>query len=540
VIDDRALAFASRERLAGEFGERYGITLELLDSDLDTECPAEWPAVVARAITDEAMRPAGNGRNATRLADLKAATLANLKSLWGNGLTEFVSRLDPEAVRAARAISALRPSSYNYLCSFSSDRASATTSANGDEQMGRLTHLRAAKSDTSVTERLLRYRSQALAVFPFLEPIIVRSEFASVRAAIDEGKKLVDVLADHYGVSRGAIRSLRGLGTKDLGRWVDQLGTILKLLVFLPSAWWPRDAEGWRKFIGTIDAIVRATRHPINTSANLLWLRQAAENGYDLSRMAPEELVRMGHDIDEFLDTLRQGLHFTLASNAEIRIRPHSRGLVSVIRQFKMEVGLVRLVEIARRYGDAYRRAELRYREEAELLKGVRWQQIGSGNAAYGSMVVTPLLTPDELSVEGQAMRNCVGTYASACASGKSQIWSLRHADLGPMATLETRVINARNGAHHVLISQLKGMGNGPAPAAAQETAKLHIAALSRNPGAIRLYLDWKISVSGRPLSERQRQALMLPILDALTSTLSGKWSFDKLVARCKADQASA
>jgi hypothetical protein len=377
VIDDRALAFASRERLAGEFGERYGITLELLDSDLDTECPAEWSSIVVRAITDEAIRPAVDARNATRLAELKAATLAHLKALWDNGLAEFVSRLDPEAVRAARAISALRPSSYNYLSSFSGEGASATTSATGDEQMGRLAHLRAAQSDTSATVRLLRYRSQALAVFPFLEPIIVRFEFASVRAAIDEGKKLVDVLAEHYGVSKGAIRSLRGLGTKDLGRWANQLGTVLRLLAFLPSAWWPRDADGWRKFIGTIDAIARATRHPINTSANLLWLRQAAENGYDLSRMAPEELVRMGHDIDEFLDTLRQGLHFTLASNAESRIRPHSRGLVSVIRQFKMEVGLVRLVEIARRYGDAYRRAELRYREEAELLKAYAGSKLG-------------------------------------------------------------------------------------------------------------------------------------------------------------------
>jgi hypothetical protein len=44
-------------------------------------------------------------------------------------------------------------------------------------------------------------------------------------------------------------------------------------------------------------------------------------------------------------------------------------------------------------------------------------------------------------------------------------------------------------------------------------------------------YLDWKTTISRKPLEVRQRHALMLPIVAALEKTLPGKWSWQQLLA---------
>jgi hypothetical protein len=64
LVDDGALALASRERLAEEFGERHGINLEFLDLDLDAESPSHWPTIAdarCRATADlQAPAPSEN------------------------------------------------------------------------------------------------------------------------------------------------------------------------------------------------------------------------------------------------------------------------------------------------------------------------------------------------------------------------------------------------------------------------------------------------------------------------------------------------
>ena len=57
---------------------------------------------------------------------------------------------------------------------------------------------------------------------------------------------------------------------------------------------------------------------------------------------------------------------------------------------------------------------------------------------------IVELLTMEELREEGAAMRHCVASYASACASGRTSIWSVR-LRLGTGRTIRLATIEVRN-----------------------------------------------------------------------------------------------
>ena len=56
-------------------------------------------------------------------------------------------------------------------------------------------------------------------------------------------------------------------------------------------------------------------------------------------------------------------------------------------------------------------------------------QQGGQGEEALGNVrvwTITEILTSRALSLEGQAMRHCVATYAERCARRQASIWSMQ------------------------------------------------------------------------------------------------------------------
>ncbi len=57
---------------------------------------------------------------------------------------------------------------------------------------------------------------------------------------------------------------------------------------------------------------------------------------------------------------------------------------------------------------------------------------------------IVELLTMEELREEGAAMRHCVASYASACASGRTSIWSMR-LRLGTGRTIRLATVEVRN-----------------------------------------------------------------------------------------------
>jgi hypothetical protein len=80
-------------------------------------------------------------------------------------------------------------------------------------------------------------------------------------------------------------------------------------------------------------------------------------------------------------------------------------------------------------------------------------------------------------------------------------------------------------------VLQHKGVSNQAAPEAARAAVQAHVARLSSAQEQVRHYLDWKQTMARKPLEARQRLALMQPIVTAMEQTLSGQWSWQRLLA---------
>lgn len=504
LIDERPFELASRERICGEFEARHGIALDLLDVDLDQDDPLKLTAAIPRAIAQAAVQAGKPGTETVSLCALRTSVTERLTEEWRATRSKFISRLDAEAVAHSRSIDGLRPSSYSYM--------------------------------TTVNAVIRRNRAQAMAVFPLLRPILMTPPLDVVRKDIDEGRPLIDVLATHYQASKAMIRVLCGVTPEDIDHRIGQLGTLVRLLREIPPSWWPRDPPTWRQFAGAANAIARVSRHPITTATNQLWLRRSAQTGYQISESTPEDLARLGQDIDEFMDTLRRALYWALPDPRTLGPDVPAKRPVEIAAMLKANVGLDKLTMIARRFGDAYRQAVTEFAEQAELWRGVRWPPLGEGDGVreYGEIIVRPLLTPADLKEEGAHMGNCVASYVEHCMKGTSQIWSVRLRDETRgeirLSTLETRIRTHPNGRKVLEVHQHKGVRNGAPTAMSWQAARAHAAYLSESPRLMQAYLDWKTTISRKPLEVRQRHALMLPMVTALEKTLSGKWSWQRLL----------
>jgi hypothetical protein len=498
LLDERQFELASRERVCGEFETRHEIALVLLDIDLDRDDPLEVTAVIPRTIAQAARRIRKTEPDAISLSALRTAVTNRLAEEWLATRTEFISRLDPETVAQARAIDGLRPSSYSYL--------------------------------TTISAEQRRNRGQAMAVFPLLRPVLMTPQLEAVRKEIDEGRPLIDILAVHYQASKAMIRALCGVTPEDFDHRVGQLGTVIRLLHEIPPSWWPRDPVTWRQFAHAASTISRVSRQPITTATNQLWLRRSAQSGYELPDSTPEDLIRLGQDIDEFMDTLRRALYWVLPDSRNACAHVPVLRPMEIASELKAGLGLDKLSQLVRRFGDSYRQAVTEFAEQAEIWRGVRWPALAEGACEYGEILIHPLLTPADLKEEGAAMGNCVAGYVEHCMKGTSQIWSVRLRDGARLSTLETRIRTRSNGRRILEVQQHKGIRNGSPTDMAWHAVRTHAALFSESTQQMQAYLDWKQTISRKPLEIRQRHALMLPIVTALEKTLSGKWSWKRLV----------
>ncbi|MEI6218966.1 MAG: PcfJ domain-containing protein, partial [bacterium] len=206
------------------------------------------------------------------------------------------------------------------------------------------------------------------------------------------------------------------------------------------------------------------------------------------------------------------------------------RRTVEIAAAFRAGVGLEKLFNIARRFGDAYRRAATEILEEASLWRGVRWPAIGEGPHTYGDIHIHPLQSPTDLAEEGVQMENCVARYVEHCMKGTSQIWSVRLCDGTRLSTLETRIRTQTNGRRVLEVQQHQGVRNGTPTPLAWQAVREHANHFSQSPEQMLAYLTWKQTVAMGPLKAHQRHALMQPIITALEQTLSGQWSWQRLV----------
>ena len=309
-----------------------------------------------------------------------------------------------------------------------------------------------------------------------------------------------------------------------------QVDVLAKLLQEIPASWWPKDPADWCQFVRAADVISRLSRRPILCASNVLTLRRSAQNSYAVPQAPDEDLIRLGEDINEFIESLRRAITWTLAQRGIRLYAPDRMRPWDVAAAVKTGLGLSKLSRLVVRYGDAYRRAVTEFAEEAELWRGVRWPALGETARQYGSVVIQPLLTPAELKAEGRQMQNCVAAYVEQCMKGKSQIWSVRHQDGMPLSTLETHIRSNVNGRKRLLVVQHKGRANSAPSGLSWQAVRLLEIDMTEHPEQMATYLDWKQTVSRQPMDERQRHAMMAPVITAMGQTLSGSWNWARIV----------
>jgi hypothetical protein len=497
LIDEPHFADVTLLQLEGEFECRHGHRLELLNIDLDHDDPLTLTEVIPRTLIALAQQPEPT-QALLSLTLRRADVLQRCETEWQSARDSFIENLDPAAVGEVRASGTFTPQAYNYV--------------------------------STVSATLRRNRAQALTLFPLLRGRLMDRDHEPVRVAIDAGHSLIAALAAQWQAPKALVKCLCGITASDLGTLAGNLPLVLRLMRDIPPDWWPRTPERWRQFAKAADTVSEISRCPIGMPANQLWLRQSARNGFDVGDSAPEELVRMGEEISDFMDMLRRALAWHFAEATKVRSGGQMPRVTEITVAVRSGIPIVTLARIARRFGDTYRRANERFASEAELWRGVRWPTLIEQPYSYNNLHIHALANPAALCHEGVRMRNCVASYVAECLRGKSQIWSVREWDGTPVATLETKLRVANSGRRDLQVVQLKGFANQACPQAAREAVNAMLRDVTSEPHLMDSYLDWRQKVHHRTLAQRQHYALMQPIVEALQGCLPGRFAWERLV----------
>jgi hypothetical protein len=481
--------------------DELGVHARVMNSPIDSENAWLPATVLAESFLDEALHRMAIGdqlRDANRLPFEEA-----LRQKLRSGISGFVSNLDKLVVETARNAEdwLCRPSSYNYL------RGSGTVGC-----------------------VLRRNRMQAGTAFPFLLPLLpFDSRLERIRMAIDAGKPLIDILAWFFSVPKPVIRALRHQpGSSTGSQWALQPWSLTISLSDIPNHLRPQTPDAWSSFNATVALISKISGRPIDTTANRLWLRAAALQGYRVDDAVDGEVERSAHDIDDFSGFLTDALNFQLRTTTGLSNR---MAVAAAVRSMITAHNPVRLVRIARRWREAYLREQGAFSAERQLWLGACWPPVIGGVFEIDSRRIVCLPNPEELTTEGRAMSNCVATYSGPCLEGSSQIFSIRDISGRHCSTLETTVVKD---TLQFRIVQHKGHKNSAPSATCRAAAELLLKHLNRSWEETRAYMNWKKSIADRPTDERVLIALYKPILASLDATLPKQWSVERLLSIAK------
>ncbi len=262
-------------------------------------------------------------------------------------------------------------------------------------------------------------------------------------------------------------------------------------------------------------------------TANRLILRDAASHDYQINDIDAAAWQRAGREIDEFMRGVRRALGF--AWDRKMSGSAIDTSSVKVCGQLLAGLGIERVARIARRWGDAYRRALALFAEESELWRGARWPGLVPEPLQVAELTAHPLLTAAALAEEGREMCNCAASYVDYCMKGSCQIWSLRSADGTRVATLETYLDYKPLATPAVRAAQLAGPGNANPSAQAVVARKALLRHFAEHPAAIDGYLDWQRKMKGKSMDQRLANALVRPIITALDEVLPKAWALDRM-----------
>ncbi len=493
--------------------ERHELSAEVLDGHF-----AEIASWNVDSVVNGGLASVAAIHGSVAPFELSRLNLKDIKVELQNRIDQFLTRLDAEILGLLPKKNVI-PSLYNYL-------------VGGDLA-------------------LHRNRMQSARLFPWvMEHVLWNNNMGNlpsrIHKAIDEGLPLIDTLASAFKVSPHVIKILSRCPASVFANvWKGNVKRLSLAIKETAPEFLPRSDEEWLRMGEVVDFIEKITNGAVSRPQNRLQLSSLSRSGFNINVADADALLV------EFAD-MRSALCQVLSQRVArqegreegwLTQNPSNASIIKhVITRTLERMHLLRLLELVRRWRDAYRRWQDfyrrkmisldRYKQHSKMLES-SWRA-PLNEFCTENRIVVPLLTEMELIFEGDAMNHCVGGYVQQCRTGEVQIWSIRALDNLRRSTLETHIWLDDSG-WKVRVVQNRAFSNQTPDASSTLAANALIRILLDSHDDLELYSEWRKSLppptEQRWLSDMERTFAMESLTQSLEEVLPKNMSLKILEA---------
>jgi hypothetical protein len=357
--------------------------------------------------------------------------------------------------------------------------------------------------------------------------------------AIDRGEPAVPFVAKSYGVRKHTVRHVIERPLEEMGEhWASDPVRLLALLDAMEPEARPTGLPAWQMMNGFVRASAKALGRRAPPSVLAFWLRSHKRRVKDEcahEHAAIGDLDGQAGFVREFLSALTG----CLSLRAAIDGAREPSETIGVARALAEPV-VTRLswraaVELATCWRQALQLCRTEYSDRCARLLGQRYDALLPSAVVLENRTLVPLVTPAELSAEGDALGHCVGQYGASCLRGDSYIVSLRLTGDGTrLSTAEFCVDMDRPGPvrvrlvqHHAICDSIPGQ----TCAAAVRTLMAKFGAPDMQAHLRRLVLE-RTQRNRLNVDAAKRLADILPTEAAFRRVLRPKGSYERLLER--------
>jgi hypothetical protein len=390
---------------------------------------------------------------------------------------------------------------------------------------------------TTKNSLVARNREQALRLFPALTALAIdrtnTTEFSdALGQRIDQGRPLIDFVAERWGVRPFAVRALHHLGYDDLGEhWMPHLRPLLSILNTLAPERIPKSPSQWEVFSHQAHIISALTKTPLGSESVKLLMISASRKHWRKSLDLSVEIIEQIRVLEGFSRDLVSALKIWIYLERGInQIVPSEGRLHQLVSAAFMSYGLEKAVKLA----ISWRASDINSRE-SEMAFGADFPLLLESPFLTDRGLILQLKRAEDLREESLAMRHCVDSYVAACKSGMSVICSVRCEAGSRMSTFEMSVKCIGVNAYETRLIQHKGLGNAVPPAKALESLRDFMLFLRGAEGkeCLKRFSREKLLLNfDEKLARNHRMAIRLR--EFLNEQTSGRMRFDELVETSK------
>ncbi len=288
-----------------------------------------------------------------------------------------------------------------------------------------------------------------------------------------------------------------------------------------------------------VSVIEHGTGQNISRPQNQLWLAASARRGFDMRVGKHDDVAALTQGLADMTNALHEVLGMRIGGPDSWHAGWASRNLPvmetvrSTFSNALSHIDFGKLLEIVRRWQDAYRRQQVMQDSDSELIRGLTWRA-PLDSYSNETRVIVPLLSQADLIEEGRAMQHCVGSYTCDCRLGQLQIWSIRTIDGKRCSTLATAFKRLPNGHWKATINQHRGHSNAAPDQLTCQAARELIQTLSASDADMKQFWEWRRTLA--QLSPKERGILIATRLleRSLLDSLPKKLSLDVMEANIR------